>query len=393
MNLKKSLAPAMVFILMLGVVSLLADMTHEGAASIRGAYLALLGESAATIGFISGLGELIGYSLRLFFGRLADRTRQYWRITILGYCVDVLAIPALAFVGENGWIFACGLLVAERLGKAVRKPAKDTLLSFAASQQGAGKSFAIQEALDQIGAFLGPVLLYLVMLVKIGDSVRETYSVCFAVLGIPAILTILMLFLAKRKFPSPESFEPEPKKIVSFRMNAPFFLYIIGIGCFAFGYIDFALIAMHVTKTGIIQAESLPLFYAGAMLIDAFAALFFGWMYDRTGMRALVCSTLISSMFTLFIFGGDTLWMTICGIVLWGIGMGAQESILKAVVTSMVPKTNRAAGYGIFECAFGVFCFLGTWLIGILYDRSISILIWVSVLSQLAAVPFYLLST
>ena len=191
--------------------------------SIRGAYLALLGASAATIGFISGLGELIGYSLRLFFGRLADRTRHNWKITILGYCVDVLAIPALAFVGENGWISACGLLVAERLGKAVRKPAKYTLRSFAASQQGAGKSFAIQEALDQIGAFLGPVLLYHVMLVKSGDSVRETYSVCFAVLGIPAILTILMLFLAKRKFPKPESFEPEPKKIVLFRMNCAVF--------------------------------------------------------------------------------------------------------------------------------------------------------------------------
>ncbi|MDD3886355.1 MAG: MFS transporter [Victivallaceae bacterium] len=388
----KALPPAMVFILMLGVVSLLSDMTHEGAASIRGAYLALLGASAATIGFISGLGELIGYSLRLLFGQLTDRTKQYWPITIIGYCVDVLAIPALALVGDNGWIMACGLLVAERLGKAIRKPAKDTILSFAATQQGAGKSFAIQEALDQIGAFLGPVILYIIMLFKTDGSTREIYSVCFAVLGIPAILTIIMLFWSKKKFPNPETFEPEPKEIKPFRLNAPFLLYLAGIGVFAFGFIDFALIAMHVVKKQTVSSDVLPLLYAGAMLIDAAAALFFGWLYDRRGMWSLIISTLVSAWFALFIFGGDTPGMTVLGVLLWGIGMGAQESILKAVVAGLVPKANRAAGYGIFECAFGVFWFLGSWLVGILYDRSIPLMIAVSVIAQLLAIPLFYLS-
>lgn len=154
----------MVFILLFGMVSLFSDMTHEGAASIRGAYLSLLGASAGVIGFVSGLGELTGYSLRYLFGRWADRTKQYWTMTIGGYVLDVIAVPALALVGENGWVAACGLLLFQRLGKAIKKPAKDTLMSFAASQTGTGKSFGIQELLDQIGAFLGPVLLYLVML-------------------------------------------------------------------------------------------------------------------------------------------------------------------------------------------------------------------------------------
>ncbi len=389
----KSIPPAMVFILMLGAVSLLSDMTHEGAASIRGAYLSLLGASAATIGFIAGLGELIGYSLRLISGRLADRTRQYWTITIIGYSIDVLAIPALALVGENGWIWACTLLVAERLGKALRKPAKDTLLSFAASQQGAGKSFAIQEARDQIGAFLGPVLLYVIMLFKTTGTTREIYSVCFALLGIPAVLTILMLFWSKKKFPHPESFEPEPKEIIPFRLTGPFLFYLAGIGLFAFGFIDFALISMHVLKTKELSAEVLPLLYAGAMLIDAFAALFFGWMYDRCGIRALIVSTVLSSFFALFIFGGNALWMTFAGTALWGIGMGAQESILKAAAAGMIPKANRAAGYGIFECSFGVCWFLGSWLTGILYEYSIPAMIAVSIAAQLAAVPLYYLSS
>ena len=94
----QSLTPAMAFILLFSVVSLLSDMTHEGAASIRGAYLSLLGASAATIGFVSGFGELVGYSLRFLFGKLADKTKRYWLLTIIGYTVDVLAVPALALV-------------------------------------------------------------------------------------------------------------------------------------------------------------------------------------------------------------------------------------------------------------------------------------------------------
>ena len=155
----KRLSQAMLFILLFGIVSLFSDMTHEGASSIRGAYLSLLGASAGTIGFVSGLGELIGYSMRYVFGKLTDRTKQYWPMTIAGYLLDVLAVPALALVGEHGWIGACGLLIVQRMGKAIKKPAKDTILSFAAAQEGVGKSFGIQEVLDQIGAFLGPVLL------------------------------------------------------------------------------------------------------------------------------------------------------------------------------------------------------------------------------------------
>ena len=173
----------MLFIILFGIVSLFSDMTHEGASSIRGAYLSLLGASAATIGFISGLGELIGYSMRYIFGTLTDKSKKYWPMVIFGYVLDVLAVPALALVGENGWMAACGLLVIQRMGKAIKKPAKDTIMSFAATQEGVGKSFGIQEVLDQIGAFLGPVLLYLVMLFKTEGTTYQIYTYCFAALA------------------------------------------------------------------------------------------------------------------------------------------------------------------------------------------------------------------
>ncbi len=402
---KKTVPAAMGFILLFGIVSLFSDMTHEGASSIRGAYMAMMGASAAAIGFASGLGEMVGYSMRYVFGRLTDKTGKYWPMTILGYVLDILAVPALALVGEHGWIAACALLVIQRMGKAIKKPAKDTIMSFAASQLGAGRSFGIQELLDQIGAFLGPVLLYLVMLCKRGGDSFSTYALCFAVLAVPGAVTLVLLLVTRARFPHPELFEPEPKVYVPFRLKRPFKLYIAGISLFAFGFADYALIIMHVSRrfagglsgalaqTGsIVSSGNLPLLYAGAMLVDAVAALVFGNLYDKKGLTALVISTALSSMFAPLVFLTDSVPVLLLGVALWGVGMGAQESILKAAVTGMVPKSSRATGYGLFECSFGIFWFLGSWALGALYDVSIPAMAAVSAAAQLAAIPLYLLA-
>jgi MFS family permease len=383
---------AMAFIVLFGVVSLFSDMTHESASSIRGAFLALVGASAATIGFVSGLGELVGYGMRYVFGAITDRTRRYWPMIVVGYVLDIVAVPALALVGDHGWVAACALLIVQRMGKAIKKPAKDTVMSFAASQEGAGKSFAIQEMLDQIGAFLGPVLLYVIMLLKAGGSDLDRYRFCFAMLAIPGALTLLLLFITWRRFPNPEHFEPEPKVYVPFKMRRPFVVYILGISLCAFGFVDYSLVVMHVERAHLFQVETLPLLYAGAMLIDALSAFVFGWMYDRHGTLSLVVSTLISLPFSLLIFGFHSQTAVVVGILLWGVGMGAQESILKAAVTTLVPKQSRATGYGLFECSFGVFWFLGSWLMGALYDVSLPALILVSMVAQLAAIPCYVIA-
>lgn len=402
---KKRISQAMLFIVFFGIVSLFSDMTHEGASSIRGAYFTILGASAGAIGFVSGLGELIGYSMRYVFGRIADKRKNYWFMTIFGYVIDVLAVPALALVGENGWIAAAILLIIQRMGKAIKKPAKDTIMSFAASQEGVGKSFGIQEMLDQIGAFLGPVLLYLVMLFKTTGTTFEIYSTCFAVLAIPGAITIIMLLVTRKKFPNPENFEPEAKEFIPFEMKKSFKYYIVGISLFAFGFIDYSLVIMHISRnftsiagglaetSSIINSGTIPLLYAGAMPVDAIAALIFGYMYDKKGVKVLVLSTIISAPFSAFVFMGKSVPMVLVGVVLWGIGMGAQESILKAAVTTMVPKSSRATGYGIFECSFGIFWFLGSWLLGVLYDVSVPVMVVVSVAAQLLAIPFYLSSS
>lgn len=385
----RSMSATMVFILLFGVVSLFSDMTHESANSIRGAFLALAGASAAVIGFVSGLGELVGYGLRYVFGRLTDKTRRYWPMVLVGYTLDVLAVPALALVGRNGWVLACALLIVQRLGKAIKKPAKDTVMSFAATQEGVGKSFAIQELLDQIGAVLGPVLLYVIMLFQRRDDAFSDYRTCFAFLAIPGAITLLLLWLTYKKFPHPENFEPEPKEYVPFHVSKRFVVYILGISLFAFGFADYSLIVMHFSRHHLFTADVLPLMYALAMLTDAASAFVFGWMYDRQARLSLVLSTLVAAPFAVFSFLGGGVGSAVLGVVLWGIGMGAQESILKAAVATMVPKRSRATGYGIFECCFGAAWFLGSWLLGVLYDRSLLAMVLVSVAAQLLAASLF----
>ncbi len=389
---KKFVSGAMAFITLMGVVSLFSDMTHEGARSILGEYLNLAGASAAAIGFVSGIGELCGYSLRLLSGFIADKTKKYWTLIILGYTMQVLAIPALALVTENGWVIACFLVIIERIGKAIKKPAKNTLVSFAASEVGTGKGFAYQEFLDQLGAFAGPVILFFISLIKDTGDLFSTYRVCFAFLGIPALITVALVVISKIKYPDPEVFEKsEDDNKTEFHIKKSFVFYMIAICLFAFGFADFTLITLHAAKTDAFPTATLSLLYAAAMAVDAFAALFFGWLFDKIGLKALIYSTLCSAFFAPLVFLSDSPFLIGVGIILWGIGMGAQESIMKAAVSKIIPKSMRSTGFGIFETGFGIAWFLGSWLLGALYDVNT---LWVAIVSaaaQILAVVFYII--
>ncbi|MCQ2420670.1 MAG: MFS transporter [Clostridia bacterium] len=390
-NRKIQRSGAMTFITLLGIVALFSDMTHEGARSVLGEYLNLAGASAATIGFLSGIGELCGYSLRLFSGFVADKTKKYWTLVIVGYVLQVLAIPALALVPQNGLPVICALVILERVGKAVKKPAKNTLVSFAASEIGTGKGFAYQEFLDQLGAFLGPVILFTIAAIKGTDNLFSTYRICFAILGIPALITLGLVTFARVRYPRPEMFEKPAEEKTEFRFQKSFLLYMAAICLFAFGFADFSLITLHTAKVQAFPDATLSLLYAVAMVVDAFAALFFGMLFDRIGLKALIISTVCSAAFSCFIFTTSNPWMIGIGIILWGIGMGAQESIMKAAVSKMLPRSMRSTGLGVFETGFGIAWFLGSWLLGALYDIKPFFLVLVSVAAQTLAIVCYFL--
>lgn len=386
-DIKKS---AYYFILLIGIVSLFSDFTYEGARSIIGPYLGLLGASAATVGFISGLGEFIGYAFRLVTGFISDKTKNYWAMTILGYAFNLIAIPLLSIVPENGWIYACGLVLLERLGKAIRNPSKSTLVSFAASEVGVGKGFALQEALDQIGAFLGPVMLFIILTIRGSSNTKEAYALSFLALGVTAIIALTVLLISKKLYPTPESFDKTKEAEGKMKFELPFWLYIAAISLVAAGFADFPFMSYYFAKEKLFADNVIPILYSAAMGIDAISALFLGWLYDRKGVVSLVYATALSIFFAPFVFLTGNKALIIVGIILWGIGMGAQESILKATVTNLTAKNRRATAFGIFNSGYGLFWFIGSYAMGMLYDISLTLLVGFSIVLQAAAIPILL---
>jgi len=381
---------AIFFIVLFGVVSLFADMNYEGGRSVVGQYLKLLGTSAFALGFAAGIGEFVGYALRFVSGTIADKTRKYWTLIIVGYIVQLCALPMLAFI--DGWELAIAFLFLERVGKAIRKPATDAVLSFASKQTGSGFGFGLHEAMDQIGAFLGPALFSFLLFSKKTDGAIEEYKYGLLLLFIPAALAIMVTFAARFLFPHPEKFELKNGRptVGAKGYSRTYWIIVIASSLLAMGITDFPLIGLHLKNSGGFAEEAIPLLYAGAMAVDAAAAIVFGFLYDRFGLKALT-GLFVAEIFTApFVFLGSA-GMVIAGMILWGISVGTQESILKAAIGDRVGEDKRARAFGLFNTLFGLFWFIGSAIIGFLYDRwGVVPLVAFSVVTQTGALVVFL---
>jgi MFS family permease len=369
------------FIILLGVISLFSDITYEGARSISGPFLGQLKASALVVGVVAGLGEFLGYTLRLASGYLTDRLGRYWPIVFAGYAVNLLAVPLLALAGS--WEIAAVLLVVERMGKAVRTPARDAMLSHAAAAVGRGWGFGFHEAMDQVGAVTGPLIVAAVLYYRGG------YREGFAVLLLPAVLALVVIAMAARLYPHPRHLEVNAPELKTTGFNRPYWLYVVAVGLLGAGFADFPLIAYHFGKTAGLPPDWIPLFYAVAMGVDAVAALVLGRLFDRLGMPVIIGTAGLSAFFAPLVFWGG-FKLALLGMVLWGIGMGSLESIIKAALAELVPRDRRATGFGLFNAGFGVFWLLGSVLMGWLYDFSLGALVAFSVTAQLLAIPFFM---
>lgn len=372
---------ALRFVVLLGVVSLFADMTYEGARSITGPFLASLGASAAAVGIVSGAGEFIGYGLRVVSGYLSDRTGRYWAITLWGYALNLIAVPLLALAGS--WEIAAFLIVAERLGKAVRTPARDTMLSHATTEMGRGWGFGLHEAMDQIGAVLGPLIVAAVL------YFNGSYNGGFAILLVPAILALSVLVIARRLYPQPRDLEPgsaQPVVPEGRRFPRAFWLYLGFVAVGVAGYANFQLISYHFQASSVVSEAQIPILFAIAMGVDALVALLMGRLYDRVGLPALAAVPLLGVPIAPLVFSNG-FGLVLAGVVLWGAVMGIQETIMRATIADMVPANVRGTAYGVFNAAYGFSWFVGSAVMGFLYDGGIGYLIAFSVILELISLP------
>jgi MFS family permease len=378
---KSNRKAALKFVVLIGVVSFFADFTYEGARSVTGPFMATLGASGTIVGIVAGLGELLGYGLRLVSGKLSEKTQKFWPITLFGYLIQMAAVPLLAFAGN--WQTAALFIIVERVGKAIRNPPRDVMLSHAAKEMGYGWGFGVHEALDQFGALFGPLVVAAVI-ARQGD-----YRTAFAVLVIPALITYAMLIVARLIYPRPEDLEANVPDVDTKGLPRILWIYLAGAALVAAGFADFQLIAYHFEKADAVKDIWIPVTYSIAMAVSGTGSLLFGRMFDRVGIGVLIPLTIVSAVFAPLVFLGG-FWPVIVGSALWGLGMGVHESIVPAAVATMVPAQRRPSAYGLFTAGYGVAWFLGSAIMGILYDVSIIGVVIFCVVLQLAAVPIFL---
>ncbi len=374
---------ALRFIVLMGVVSLFGDIVYEGARGVTGPYLALLGASASVVGLVGGLGEFIGYALRLFSGFMTDRTKAYWLFTFIGYGL-LVSIPLLSFA--QSWQIAALLILLERAGKAFRSPARDTILSYATKEVGRGFGFGLHEALDQIGAIVGPLIFSAILFA--GGNYRSGFSV----LWIPAMMVPVVLCIARNRLPHPEKLEiaHESGSKDNTLLSKTFVLYSLFTFFAVAGFANFPLIAYHLKMKTIVGDAQIPALFALAMGVDALTALIIGKTYDRMGLKILIIVPLLSFFIPLLAFS-DMLVGVIIGTILWGIVLGIHETIMRAAVADLTDINRRGSAYGIFNTLYGLSWLLGGTLMGMLYEHSVYTLMLLAALFEVVSIPLFLM--
>jgi MFS-type transporter involved in bile tolerance (Atg22 family) len=388
---------AIQLIVIFGIISLFSDAVYEGARSVNGPYLKTLGANAAMVGLVAGLAEMLGYVMRLVTGTWADKSKAYWVFTIVGYGT-LVTVPLLALAGT--WQTVAILIVLERVGKAIRSPAKDTILSTATRRVGTGFGFGLHEAMDQTGAILGPLLFAAVFAFSgRADATVAQYQAAYRWLWLPFGVLMVILFIAFIRVPDPEKLEPiVPKAREEDRLTKTFWLYVAFTFVTTLGFASWAILGFHFKSKGILSDAEIPLFYAIAMGVDGLVALLVGIGYDKLkkrkggekgGLALLVIIPFFSILIPILGFSSSKA-LAIAAAVVWGVVMGTHETIMKSAIADITPLKKRGTGYGIFNTAYGLAVFAGSSLMGLLYDASLAWVIGLSVAVEIAALAVFL---
>jgi MFS family permease len=377
-----SASPAFTFVFTMGVVNLFGDITYEGGGSINGPFMASLGASAAIVSVTAGAGEFLGYALRPFAGYAADKSGRYWLTTFIGFAINLIAVPAMALVGN--WPAAAALVLAERIGRAIRKPTVEAMLSYTTGELGKGWAYGLNTALDEIGATLGPLVIAVILLMQ------GSYQLGYALLAIPALLAFISLAIARAGFPVPEKLERDATASAT-ELSTAYWIYMAAGACFAAGLISFELISYHFSKTDVVTGQWIPIFLAISTAVGVVVSLVLGKLFDWVGLPVVLIAVLLSSAAPPFVFLGG-FYAALVGMLLWGIGYATQDTLLKALIARILPEGRRNFAFGLYYGGYGVGWLIGSVITGLLYDRSRFALVIFAVAAQFASLPVFVVA-
>jgi predicted MFS family arabinose efflux permease len=330
----------------------------------------------------AGLAEFLGYALRSVSGYFADRTGKHWAITFIGYGINLLAVPAMALAGS--WEIAAALVLAERIGRALRKPTVEAMLSYTTTELGKGWVYALNTALDETGATIGPLLVALALLLE------RDFRTGYALLAISAVLALATLTVARINFAAPSDLAAE-RAAAERGFTRAYWLYMLAGALFAAGLMSFELISYHLSTNAIVSVHFIPILLAIATAFGVVANLALGKLYDNVGLPVLLVAVLASALFPPFVFLGGPV-LVLVGMLLWTIGFAIQDTLLKAVVAGILPAGQRNLAFGLFYAGYGVGWLVGSGATGLLYEHSRPALIAFAMIMQLVSLPVFVLA-
>lgn len=376
--------PAFRFVCMIGIVNLFANMTYEGGAAINGQFLGELGASAAAISLVAGMGEFFGYIIRSIAGYFNDKIGKPWLFAFIGYSINLLAVPAMALVYH--WQFAAALIFIERIGRAIRKPTVDSMLSYTTMKMGSGMVYGLNTALAKVGAVIAPMFIAGILFFT------NNYRIAFAFLLIPTFFAIITLALTEKQFEKPEKLETGSKPAATLKgFTQSYWIYMLAGTFFASGLMSYELIAYHLSKLHIISIGWIPVFLGFSTIFAIIASLVFGKYYDKMGLSVVLLAVILSSLFAPLIFLGG-FWGLLLGMCVWGVGYSTQDSLLKAIIANHLPRGKRSLAFGLFYTAYGSGWLIGSAIMGLLYEHSKMLMIIFAMTMQLLSLPLFILA-
>ncbi|MGJ7046064.1 MULTISPECIES: MFS transporter [Thermoanaerobacterium] len=374
-------------ILLLGIVSAFGDITYEGARSVYGPYLKLLGANALIVGIVTGIGEFLASAIRIPVGYAIDKTSKPWLWTILGYGM-LISVPLLAITGK--WPIAALLIILERTGKAIRSPGKDTILSHVSKKIGTGLGFGLHELLDQIGGIIGPLIFTFVI------SFAGSYKTGFILMWIPAILTVIFVIYARSKVTNPAELEKNTKNasknvdLLNKNFSRQYLYYMLFIFFAMLGFANYPIISYHFLSHKVLSQDAIPLLYALAMAVDGVSAVFIGKFYDKKGFLSLAVLPISTFLMTFMVFSNMPV-LAIVSMLIWGFITSMQETTMRSVITDITYISERGKAFGVFSAVTGFSMFLGSTIFGYLYAHSINFIFLYSIIAEMIALFWYVL--
>lgn len=350
----------------LGFVSMLMDISSEIIHSLLPLFLTTaLGTSTFVIGVIEGLGESTSLIVKIFSGALSDYLGQRKIIAVIGYAMGAISKPLFAIAPTSSMVLAAR--VFDRIGKGMRGAPRDALVADIAPYESRGSAFGLRQALDTVGAVIGPLLAVGLMLLF-----ANQFRIIFWRAAIPGVLSVMLLIFGVKEprtpVPCEKRINPLSRNHLSRLDTAYWWLVIIG-AIFTLARFSEAFLVLRAIDVGM-SITIAPIAMVIMSFTYAISAYPFGKLADNMSHSRLLMAGILVLIVADMLLAINHHWTTlIAGISLWGIHMGITQGLLATMVADVSPGDLRGTAFGFFNLASGLMMLVASMLAGFLWEH------------------------